>query len=85
MSFTNDVKHELCACDVPDNYREIIRYGLYYGFRGTDEHYFITRDKTAAGYARRLFPKNTVTYEHITSEQAIVLPKRTGSFSLNIS
>lgn len=67
MSFTNDVKHELCACDVPDNYREIIRYGLYFGFRGTAEHYFITRDKTAAGYARRLFPKNTVTYEHITS------------------
>ena len=63
MSFTNDVKHELCACVVPDELREIIRYGLYYGFRGTDEHYFITRDKTAAGYVRRLFPKHTVSYE----------------------
>ena len=67
MSFTNDVKHELCACDVPDNLREIIRYGLYYGFRGTDEHYFITRDKTTAGYVRRLFPKNTVSYEQTPS------------------
>ena len=68
MSFTNDVKHELCACDVPDDLREKIRYGLFYGFRGNDEHYFITHDKTAAGYARRLFPKNTVSYEQHTGK-----------------
>ena len=59
MSFTNDVKRELCSCDVPDDLRDVLRYGMMYGFKG-EEPYFITRDKSAAGYVRRIFPKNSM-------------------------
>jgi hypothetical protein len=58
MSFTNDVKRELCGCDVPDNLRDMLRYGMMFGFKG-DDPYFLTRDKAAAGYVRRIFPKNS--------------------------
>ena len=59
MSFTHDVKRELCACDVPDDLRDVLRYGMMYGFKG-EEPYFITRDKSVAGYVRRIFPKNSL-------------------------
>lgn len=59
MSFTNDVKRELCGCDVPDNLRDVLRYGMMYGFKG-DDPYFMTHDKSAAGYVRRIFPKNSM-------------------------
>ena len=60
MSFTNDVKKELCGCEIPDELREILRYGLMFGFKGEGEPYFITHDKTAAGFVMRIFPKNSM-------------------------
>ena len=62
MSLTNDVKRELCGCDVPDELRDTLRCGMMFGFRG-NEPYFLTRDKTAAGFVKRIFPKNSMETE----------------------
>lgn len=59
MSFTNDVKRELCGCEVPEELKEPLRYGLLSGFKG-NEPYFITHDKVTAGYVRKIFPKNSM-------------------------
>lgn len=59
MSFTNDVKRELCGCDTPEELKDTLRYGMMFGFKGNDP-YFLTRDKTVAGYVKRSFPKNSM-------------------------
>ena len=63
MSFTTDVKQELCSCEVPDNLREPLRYGLMFGFKG-DEPYLVTHDKAVANYIKRMFPKNSIEVEY---------------------
>ena len=59
MSFTNDVKHELSECIVPDNCKEALRYGIFYGFRG-DMPYFLTYDRKTAYYIKRVMPKKYI-------------------------
>jgi DNA-binding protein WhiA len=59
MSFTNDVKHELCECEVPENSKEALRYGIFYGFRG-DIPYFLTYDRKTAYYIKRVIPKKYI-------------------------
>ena len=59
MSFTSDVKRELCGCEVSDVLRDTLRYGMMYGFKGVDP-YFMTHDKNVAGYVKRIFPKNSM-------------------------
>ena len=59
MSFSVDVKNELCSCEVPDRLRETLRYGMMFGFKGS-EPYFVTYDKKSAGFVRRIFPKHSM-------------------------
>ncbi len=59
MSFTNDVKHELSECDVPDYCKEALRYGIFYGFRG-EIPYFLTYDRKTAYYIKRIMPKRYI-------------------------
>ena len=70
MSFTSDVKHELASCDVAENLRETLRFGMVFGFKG-DGPYFITKEKTAAGYVRKYFPKNSVSIRTAASSNGI--------------
>ncbi|MCR4780828.1 MAG: DNA-binding protein WhiA [Ruminiclostridium sp.] len=64
LSFSNDVKTELCECETPDKARTALKYGVLYGFRG-NEPYFVTYDKKIAGFVRKLFPKEqTELKEH---------------------
>ena len=92
MSFTNDVKRELCGCDVPDNLRDVLRYGLMFGFKGADP-YLVTRDKAVAGYIRRIFPKNSIEVRvskistgtsYLTAPKDRLLPVRYGYFENGI-
>ncbi len=62
MSFTNDVKHELCEIDIPESDRDTFRYGLLYGFRG-DIPYFLTYDKKTAMSVKRYLPKKDLTFD----------------------
>ena len=62
MSFTNEVKHELCCCEVPESVKEPLRYGLFYGFRGS-EPYFFTRDNQIASFVKKQFSKKDIKFE----------------------
>lgn len=64
MSFNSDVKHELCGCEIRGNTAEALRYGLFYGFRGTGPH-FLTYDKEIVLYVRRVLPANMIKYEEL--------------------
>ncbi|MBO6302141.1 MAG: DNA-binding protein WhiA [Ruminiclostridium sp.] len=68
MSFSIDVKYELCGCEVPDRLREALRYGMMFGFKGSEPH-FVTYDKKCAGFVRRIFPKHmmNITVSPISS------------------
>lgn len=92
MSFTNDVKHELCGCEVRDNIKEALRYGLFYGFRGTTP-YFLTYDKETASFVRRMLPVKDVKYEELGSgrkkgycitAETLELPVRYGTIDSDI-
>ncbi|MBR5089332.1 MAG: DNA-binding protein WhiA [Ruminiclostridium sp.] len=77
MSFTIDVRRELIGCEVPDNLRDTLRYGMMYGFRGK-EPYLMTHDKAAANYVRRIFPKHTfymMISEIRTGKHYCLMPK----------
>ena len=79
MSFSGEVKSELCGCDVPEELKKVFCLGMFYGFRGI-EPYFSTIDRSVALYVKRMFPRNTISVERIKSgkgESFFVSPKDT--------
>lgn len=59
MSFTNDVKKELCGNDISGSFKDIFIYGLLYGFRNS-EPALITESEYVAECFKNLLPKKSV-------------------------
>ncbi|MBQ9383715.1 MAG: DNA-binding protein WhiA [Ruminiclostridium sp.] len=68
MSFSYEVKAELCGCEVPDELKKDLCLGMYYGFR-SDDRYFSTFDKSVASYVRKMFPKNVLQMQKIKTKK----------------
>ncbi len=51
MSFSGEVKQELCECETPEDIKNTLRYGLIYGFRGGEQ--FVTHDRKLAYYVKK--------------------------------
>lgn len=76
MSFSLDVKNELCECEVPESAKEALRYGLIYGFRGNCS--FITYDRKTAYFVKKHLPKKKTEFLELKN-------KRSVSYCLNIA
>ena len=77
MSFSGDVKNELCGCDVPEELRRELCLGMLYGLRG-DELYFSTFDRYIAMSVKKAFPRNIMNVEKIKTgkgESFVVSPR----------
>ena len=76
MSFSVEVKTELCECEVPEYAKESLRYGLVYGFRGNCS--FITYDRKTAYFVKKHLPKKKIDFLELKNKKNI-------SYCINIS
>lgn len=53
MSFTTDVKNELCSCDLSKKEEKIVMYGFLYSLKEQKEYF--TESETVGEYLRRIF------------------------------
>lgn len=76
MSFSAEVKTELCECEVPEASKEALRYGLVYGFRANCS--FVTYDRKTAYFVKKQLPKKKTDFLELKNKKNI-------SYCINIS
>jgi len=69
MSFSNEVKTELCECVVPEQTKEALRYGMVYGFRGNGD--FVTYDRKLAYYVKKNLPKKSIAFSELKNKKSV--------------
>lgn len=70
MSFSTEVKMELCECEVPETSKEALRYGLVYGFRG-DSPFFVTHERKIAYYVKKHLPKKQIRFSELKYDKSV--------------
>ncbi len=69
MSFSIEVKNELCECEVSDNAKESLRYGLIYGFRGNCS--YITHDRKTAFFVKKQLPQKKIEFLELKNRNSV--------------